>query len=103
MRDCWIEHDKCAINCPCNENCPDGCPEQFDGHECKTYFCQNIKDPFERTCKEQSDRDREPCASNDEYDCVNNKKCCWTPFYPDNQGVPWCHQPEYVIIDLPTH
>ena len=102
MRHCWIQHDKCALNCPCNEECPDGCPDRHENHQCKTWFCLN-KDPIEKVCKEQGDRNREPCDSNDYHDCVNNKQCCWTEFHPSDQGVPWCHQPEYKVNDLPTY
>lgn len=100
MRPCWTEHDKCTINCPCNESCPDGCPEPHGDHQCKTWFCLD-KEPFKKVCKREGDPNREACDSNDQWDCVNNKKCCWHEYYPNDQGVPWCYQQEYEVINLP--
>ena len=100
MRECWIEHDKCAISCPCNENCQNGCPSQFPGHPCNTWFCQN-KEPFTEYCARENDRDRESCPDNSQGEkfCVESG-CCWTPFYNDN-SVPWCHYPKIEINKLP--
>ena len=93
MRNCWIEHDKCAINCPCNEECPDGCPAPYDGHPCDTWFCQG----YIEACAAANDPDRESCLANDQYSCEANG-CCWVPFTPSDHGVPWCHHPKKQII-----
>ena len=97
MRDCWIQHDKCAINCPCNEKCPDGCPNPYAGHPCKTWFCQG--QVYDKICAEQWEGDREACPYDKEHDCKQND-CCWVPH--DDQKVPWCHYPKYELIDLPN-
>ena len=89
MRNCWIEHDKCAINCPCNEECPDGCPAPYDGHPCDTWFCQG----YIEECALADDTDRKYCIGYDEQSCIS-VGCCWVPFFPDDQGVPWCHYPK---------
>ena len=91
MRNCWIEHDKCAINCPCNEECPDGCPAPYDGHPCDTWFCQG----YIETCAAANDPDRVNCPHGDEYSCTS-VGCCWVPC--DIVGVPWCHYPKQQII-----
>ena len=98
MRDCWKEHDRCAINCPCNAECPDGCSEPYDGHPCDTWFCQD-KMP-QKVCAAREDPKREPCDANDQPTC-EAKNCCWEPYYPDNQGVPWCHQYKIEIVPIP--
>ena len=92
MRDCWIEHDKCAINCPCNEECPDGCPEPYVGHPCDTLFCQG----YTEACAAENDRDREDCPYGDQYNCEANG-CCWIPFMDYDLDVPWCHYPKKQI------
>ena len=89
MRDCWIEHDKCAINCPCNDECPEGCPAPYDGHPCETWFCQG----YIEACAAVDDPNREPCDGYDENGCISNG-CCWVPFIPDDMGVFWCHYPK---------
>ena len=87
MRQCWLDHDKCAINCPCNEECPDGCPTPYDGHPCKTWFCQG----YVEFCAAADDPDRESCDGWDENSC-ESKGCCWVPFHVHNPAVPYCHQ-----------
>ena len=86
-RDCWIEHDKCTINCPCNDECLNGCPEPFDGHPCNTWFCQG----HVLECATEDDSDREFCPYNSQDVCLQSG-CCWT--HSDNPAVPWCHHPK---------
>ena len=94
-RDCWIEHDRCAINCPCNAECPDGCPEPYDGHHCITWFCQG----YIETCATENDPDREQCIGNNQYEC-EMKGCCWVPYSGNSNGqnVMWCHYPKKIPI-----
>ena len=96
MRNCWIEHDKCANNCPCNEECPDGCPVPYDGHPCDTWFCQG----YIETCAAPNDPNHRPsCPHADEYNCLE-AGCCWVPYTGgNNQYPPWCHYPERHIIE----
>ena len=89
MRNCWIEHDKCAINCPCNEECPDGCPAPYDGHPCDTWFCQG----YIKACAAENDADRVSCPAYLESDCIA-VGCCWVPYLGNKPGVPWCHKPK---------
>ena len=84
MRNCWIDHDKCADNCPCHEKCLNGCPEPVEGHPCETPFCQG----FVETCAAEDDNDRIDCPHGDEASCVAHK-CCWVPY--TGKGVPYCH------------
>ena len=94
-RECWLDHDKCVINCPCNEECPDGCPEPDVGHSCETWFCQGYI--LSTVCASESDPDRDSCPHNSEYSCLN-AGCCWTEFNDPYGGVPWCHYPKLDLI-----
>ena len=96
MRECWLSHDKCALNCPCNEECPDGCPEPEIGHPCQTWFCQGEL-PY--VCAAEDDPVRDPCPFNDQYGC-QQAGCCWTTYYLDYPygKVPWCHYPKLDIL-----
>ena len=91
MRKCWTDHDSCTINCPCNEECPEGCPVPSEGHSCKTWFCQG----YVMACATEVDSNREKCEYGDQYNC-EYKGCCWTPYTGPNvnHDVPWCHQPK---------
>ena len=89
MRNCWIEHDKCANNCPCNEECPEGCPEPYVGHPCDTWFCQG----YILACAAENESNREPCNHGDQNTCERNG-CCWTSYHIPDSDVPWCHQPK---------
>lgn len=91
LRDCWIEHDKCSVNCPCNAKCLDGCPEPFDGHPCQTWFCQG----HVLECAAEDDNDRDFCPYNSQDKCLESG-CCWT--HSDIPSVPWCHQPKKHIL-----
>ena len=95
MRQCWLDHDKCAINCPCNEECPDGCPEPEIGHTCETWFCQGGV----LACAAENDPIREPCDHGDQASCLK-AGCCWTEYHDfDYYGlVPWCHYPKLHIL-----
>ena len=97
MRECWIEHDKCAINCPCNEECPDGCPNPYDGHTCDTWFCQG----FIESCAAENDPDRQSCDAMSEEYC-QALGCCFVPFIGEEESpgdVPWCHYHKKQIIN----
>ena len=94
MRNCWIEHDKCAINCPCNEECLDGCSEPYEGHPCDTWWCQG----YIMGCAAKNDPDRIPCDGIDQNAC-ESKGCCWVPYGPDTPGIPWCHQSKKIPIN----
>ena len=87
MRQCWITHDKCAINCPCNAECPDGCPEPYAGHPCETWFCQG---EVEGTCAAEDDPVREGCPYLYEDDCKADTRCCFVKYTGDHPDVPWC-------------
>ena len=90
MRQCWIDHDRCAINCPCNEECPDGCPTPFIGHKCDTWFCQGQIE----VCASETDWNRIKCPHGDQISCEKNG-CCWVPYIGKttrDEGVPWCHE-----------
>ena len=91
MRQCWLDHDKCAISCPCNDECPDGCPEPHVGHPCKSWFCQGIV----LACAAEDDPDRRSCPHGNETNCIN-AGCCWTRYddYYNPDNVPWCHYPK---------
>ena len=86
MRQCWIDHDDCENKCPCNKECPDGCPEPYDGQSCNVWFCQG----YIEQCAAEDDRDREPCNHGDPDGC-KQAGCCWVEFHGDH-NVPWCHQ-----------
>ena len=93
MRQCWLEHDKCSANCPCNEECPDGCPEPYDGHPCESWFCQG---ELPVICAAENDPIREECGDRYSYiqeECLA-QGCCWTEFYDPYGNVPWCHHPK---------
>ena len=96
MRECWIEHDRCAINCPCNAECPDGCPEPCEDHPCDTWFCKG----YIMGCAATDEWNREKCEQYNPNDC-ENAGCCWVPFEGDNHGtdVPYCHYPIKVPIN----
>ena len=94
MRNCWIEHDRCAVNCPCNAECPDGCPEPFNGHPCDTWFCQDIE--FIDECAAEDDPFRLECPHGDEESCEEHG-CCWVP-YSGSVDVVWCHYPKKIPI-----
>ena len=87
MRDCWIEHDRCAVNCPCNAECLGGCPEPNENHECKTWFCLGHLPA--KTCKSENDANRKACPAFGYDDCLAIG-CCYTP-YNGNRDVPWCY------------
>ena len=87
-----MDHEKCAINCPCNEECPDGCPEPFAGHPCESWFCQG---GVPSVCAEETDPIRDPCEAIERDQCLA-LGCCWTRFYGDPY-VPWCHYPKLDI------
>ena len=98
MRNCWIEHDKCAINCPCNEECSDGCPDPYDGHHCDTWFCQGYVPG--KVCAAETDSDRDQCPGFNEADCTKNG-CCWVEFHIDDNKTPYCHYHKDGYIELP--
>ena len=88
-----MEHEKCAINCPCNEECPDGCPQPYDGHPCDTWFCQG----FIESCAAENDPDRQSCPGYSEESC-QALGCCFVAFI-NGGNVPWCHYPKKQIIN----
>ena len=93
MRDCWIEHDRCAINCPCNAKCPDGCPTPHEGHSCQTWFCQG----YIMGCAAQNDPDRTRCEQTSAESC-KAAGCCWVPYEYNDDKTPWCHKPKKIPI-----
>ena len=93
MRECWIEHDRCAINCPCNDECPDGCPTAYDGHPCDTWYCQG----YIESCAAEDNPDRVACDEMHEPQCLA-RGCCFVP-YSGQGNAPWCHYP--IREDLP--
>ena len=97
MRGCWTEHDSCAANCPCNEECIEGCSDPREGHPCDSWFCQG----YVMTCAAENDSNREMCEHGDQNNCEING-CCWTPFDNNNHDgpdVPWCHKPKKQLIN----
>ena len=94
MRQCWLEYDKCIVNCPCNEECPNGCPNPYDGHPCKSWFCQG---ELPEVCALEYDPVRIPCPGDDQSECLE-LGCCWV-LYNGSDGVPWCHYPK---LGLPS-
>ena len=91
MRDCWIQHDKCTANCPCNEECPDGCPNPHEGHSCDTWFCQG----YFIGCAAIDDPNREECGTNvTGPDSCRAAGCCWAEYWGPGPGTYWCHQPK---------
>ena len=89
MRECWIEHDRCAINCPCNEDCPDGCPVVNENHQCDTWYCKGY---IER-CAAKDNPNRAQCMNAyTENECRARDDCCWVEYTGNTPGVPRCHK-----------
>ena len=103
MRDCWIEHDRCAINCPCNEKCPDGCPASYDGSSCETWFCQGYMPG--KVCAAEDDDNRRKCPADGDVgeDKCLQLGCCWVRYQYNDNTTPWCHYHEDGIIDIPRN
>ena len=96
MRECWIEHDRCAINCPCNEECPDGCPVANKNHPCDTWFCKG----YVEKCAAEDSANREQClGAYNEDDCRDRDDCCWVEYTGTQMYVPWCHKKMKVILE----
>ena len=91
-RQCWLEHDTCTVNCPCNSECPDGCPEPYVGHPCSSWFCQG---DVPKVCAAEDDPIRDPCPSIYKDDCIE-LGCCWTKYY-GYDDAPWCHYPKFSL------
>ena len=100
MRECWIEHDRCAINCPCNEECPNGCPVADLNHECDTWFCKGQISG--KGCAAENDPDRLQCNGNNEAACLN-LGCCWVPYVHQDDITPYCHYQKDIIIEIPRY
>ena len=89
MRECWVEHDRCAINCPCNEECTDGCPVVDENHACETWYCQG----YVERCAAKDNPSRIQCPGmehSDENACLD-RGCCWVEYTGNQPYVPTCH------------
>ena len=89
MRECWVEHDRCAINCPCNEECTDGCPVVDENHACETWYCQG----YVERCAAKDNSSRIQCPGmehSDENACLD-RGCCWVEYTGNQPYVPTCH------------
>ena len=96
MRDCWIEHDKCAINCPCNEECSDGCPVVNENHPCETWYCKG----YVERCAANDNPAREQCpGAYNENECLARDDCCWVEYTGNQMYVPTCHKKMKVLLE----
>ncbi|CAG5099692.1 Oidioi.mRNA.OKI2018_I69.XSR.g16638.t1.cds [Oikopleura dioica] len=66
---CLIEFTECVSDCPCGQNCPNGC-QDCDNPLCTT--CDNLETDFEfQQCKVIALEEFDHCAMN----CLNNWGC----------------------------
>jgi len=94
MAQCWRDKDPdyCKNHCPCNRECPTGCPDPFEGHPCDSWFCQSSR-PEPKVCFVYWE-DRVECGNNakDQTSC-ESADCCWEE-RNDPFGTPNCFNPK---------
>ena len=74
--ECSSQDIACVNHCPCYEDCPGGCPCDFDSDYCPAYQCEDTHGPAYRHCVEEMKTHFYECAYKCEAFDINCHEAC---------------------------